>query len=216
MYSMESRCCHKLAVGTAKTRKQERELETESKAQTQGVLFTCSIWLKLRKCVWILRRQSTWRHLKWKHIFSLPLCLWGVGRLGSIHCNNNLSEHWCCESMRQLAVLSACSLFSQREPHWFHPCAWQTLCQRLWYDFDQERNVPDSGLVNFFTHTLLYWSHSVWHWNSWASQTQCAQPFVCSAGICLRLWAPLWKCLATRPPLCRVCAHVVRKHWGQL
>lgn len=35
---------------------------------------------------------------------------------------------------------------------------------------------------------------------------QYAQPFVCSAGICLCLWAPLWKCLAAGPPLC--CARV--------
>lgn len=190
--------------------KKERKLETE------GVHSTWSIWLKSRKYVWILRRQRTWRHLKWKHIFALPLCLWGGGGFGSFHCNNNLSQHWCCESTRQLAGLSACPLFSQRGPRCVHPHTWQTLCQQLWHDSDQERNVPGSGLVNFFTHTLLYWSHSVWHWSSWASQTQCAQAFVCSAGISLCLWAPLWECLAARPPLCGVCAHVICKHSGQL
>lgn len=65
------------------------------------------------------------------------------------------------ESTRQLAGLSACPLFSQRGPRWVHPHAWQTLCQQLQHDSDRDRNAPDPGLVNFFTHSLLYWPHIV-------------------------------------------------------
>lgn len=127
---VESRYCHKLLVGTAKTRKQEREkIGDREESRGRGCTHYMKNLTQIKEISLDFKETKNMASFKVKTYFALCLCLWGGGGFGRFQCNNNLSRHWCCKSMRQFAFLCSRPLLSQRGSHWVHPHSWQTLCQ---------------------------------------------------------------------------------------
>lgn len=91
---MESRRCHKLCVGTAKTRKQEREnVRNREASRDRGCPHYLTHLIQIKEILLDFKETKNMASSKVKPYFALPLCLWGGGGFGSFHCNNNLSQH---------------------------------------------------------------------------------------------------------------------------
>lgn len=128
--------------------KKGRKLESERQAETEGVHITWSIWFKSRKYFWILRRQRTWRHLKWNHILFSPSASGVVEALAASTVTITSLSIDAASPRASLLVYPPIHCFPREGPAGFI----HTLGRHCASDSDQEKNVPDPGLVNFFTH----------------------------------------------------------------
>lgn len=91
---MESRHCHNLSVGTAKTMKQEREkIGDREESRGRGCPHYMKNLIQLKEISLDFKETKNMASSKVKTYFALRLCLWGGGGFGRFHCNNNLSQH---------------------------------------------------------------------------------------------------------------------------
>lgn len=154
---MESRRCHKLSDGTAKIMKQKEWSGEQEKSRRRGCPHYMKNLIQIKEIRLDFKEMTNVASSKVKTYFSLRLCLWGGGGFGRFHC--------CIDATSPRASVLIClpvHCFPREGLAGFI----DTLGRHCASDSDmtdQKRNVPDLALVNFFIHTLLYWSHSASH-----------------------------------------------------
>lgn len=91
---MESRHCHNLSAGTAKTMKREREkIGDREENRGRGCPHYMRNLIQIKEISLDFKETGSMASSKVKTYFALRLGLWRGGGFGRSRCNNNLSQH---------------------------------------------------------------------------------------------------------------------------